>query len=146
MKASFWIVLALVLLGIAVSAVWTRNVEIRVPKGYRGLIRIKQDAAANPVRIGFCKIVIDVPRSGEIAIPSLNIFRRWHHDRAEFDDGSSLDVCFPGDSCPGITLQLMPAPTTFQVFFFVGKRDELTSYLEQNRDMLYSIRESGSGR
>lgn len=140
MKTAFWIGGACLTLLVVVCAVmWSRNIEVRVPKDFRGLVRIKPDPEARAPKVGFFKLVVQVSESGELALPSLDVVRRMHHQKASFSDGSPLPVALPGDVFSGIALQVMNTPTTQQVFYFVGTRDELIAYLKENGDRLYSV-------
>ena len=119
--------------------IWARNVEIRVSSGFQGLIRITADVAAGNPEIGFLKLVVNVPESGEVKVANLNIVRRMHRQTASFTDGSPLPVSFPGDQGLGVALHVMNTPPTPQVFYFVGTRDELVAYLAENESHLYAV-------
>jgi hypothetical protein len=140
MKAALWIGGAcLVLLVLICAIMWSRNFEVRVPKDFRGLVRIRPDPAAPAPKVGFFKLVVQVPESGEVTLPSLDVVRRMHHQKASFSDGSPLQVALPGDVFSGIALQVMNTPPTQQVFYFVGTREELITYLKEDGDRLYTV-------
>jgi hypothetical protein len=74
----------LIVIGLIGGFVWSRNVEIRVPKEFRGFISIHPNPKAPAPRIGFFKLIIEVPQSGELALPSLDLVRRMHRQEASF--------------------------------------------------------------
>jgi len=140
MKTAAWIGSAcLVLLVLICVIMWSRNIEVRIPKDFRGLVRIRPDPAASAPKVGFFKLVVEVPVSGELTLPSLDVVRRMHRQKASFSDGAPLQVALPGDVFSGIALRVMNTPPTQQVFYFVGTREELIAYLKENGDRLYSV-------
>jgi len=140
MKPLSWIIGGgVVTLVVACAVIWSRNVEVIVPKDFRGLIRVRPNPSAASPTMGWFKLVVEVPPSGELFLPSLDVLRRLHRQRSSFSDGSSLPFVFPGDSFEGVAFQVMNTPPTQQVFYYVGTRDELIEYLKVNRQRLYSV-------
>jgi hypothetical protein len=123
----------------------SRTVEIVVPVGFRGLVRIDQNPSAPPMQKTIWKRIVSIPRSGETTIPSLDVLLRPHRERASFSDGSPLRVVFPGEIATGVALQAMNTPPTAQIFYFVGTRDELLRYLELHWENLYSTAPTNGG-
>lgn len=138
MKTAIWMAVCLALTGVVCLVIWTRNVELEVPADFRGLIRFRSDSSALPPKIGFFKLVVQVPESGDGRLPHLDVLRRVHHLKALSSNGSRLPVAFPGDRSTSIALHVMNTPPTDQVYYFVGNRDQLLIYLREHGNRLYS--------
>jgi hypothetical protein len=131
---------ALLALVVITGVVWTRTIEVRVPDDFHGLIRVTCDPTAKPLSAGLFRLVLDVPASGEVAIPDLDVIRRFHRQVARRFNGSPLPLGFPGQPSHGVALHVMNTPPTPQVFYYVGTREELLQFLTRAGHRLYSVR------
>ncbi|MGH8016820.1 MAG: hypothetical protein ACREIA_00785 [Opitutaceae bacterium] len=139
MKAALFIVGVIVTLvlfaGIFVLKI--RFVELEVPVGFRGLIRINQAAGAGGIEREVLRSVIRIPASGEVKVDSLAVFRRLHRLTARYADGRPIEVVLPGDEFPGDALWQMDTPPTDNIYYFVGTREELISFISEKQKQLY---------
>jgi hypothetical protein len=125
----------IVILGVA----WSRTIEMRIPDGFHGFIRVTVDPAAKPPSIGLLRLVVHVPASGATSLPTLDIFRRFHHQSAITSSGVRLPLVLPGDRYEGRAFHIMNTPPTPQVFFYVGTREELLAFLATSERRLYAV-------
>jgi hypothetical protein len=118
---------------------WSRTVTIVVPDGYRGLVRIDRVDGATGPRIGWFELVIEVPASGSVALPSLKFFRRFHRTRARYASGAELPVSLTLRRLEGVALQTMYAPARESIYYYVGTASELHDFVKANERKLYSV-------
>ena len=102
-------------------------VHFIIPDGYRGLFRVKLNkAAAAPDRIGD-HVQLNVPASGLLEIRTLKIFRRWHKERAFYENGTELrnDRTVPTSMENEVLFSCLQAVGDHTLIYVVGTREEI---------------------
>ncbi len=74
-----------------------RSFHIVIPDGFKGEVKIVEDAAAPPFTHDAAgKVLFRVPDSGVLRVPSFGPFEMAHRWSAEFESGQPIP-CYPDD-------------------------------------------------
>lgn len=106
---------------------WRSNssvtIRLEVPENYRGVVSIiEQKAASNWTK----KWALTIGNSGNVSVPHLRPFERWHKIRARFSDGTPLR--FMNDGGTG-GIAIWPLPTRAGlVRFYIGEEKDFKAF------------------
>lgn len=102
----------------------TTTIAFVIPTGFSGLILIKEDKIdGHPLYISNDVYLIDVPRTGELAVKTLSPFTQWHKTTGYYKNGKLIPYeLFSGTQ----ELGLYDLPTVIGkgCYYFVGRTEQ----------------------
>lgn len=100
-------------------------IEFRIPKGFRGPIKIFAVPGAGQHKRQDGHLVVNVPQDGVLKLSDTLAFAKWHSEFVSFADGTPISIGFAHEvNKEGIALWSMSRDHEGTVFFFVGTRNE----------------------
>jgi hypothetical protein len=111
------------------------SVQIIVPEGFKGLIKIEKDQAGQEIELKDGQYVYRIPTNGVLKVKLARGFAEWHYTVACHTNGRELPV-YPERGIGGISLFEIGSSSSGKEFLFVGTEQEKEEAMKDSFHLL----------